>query len=779
MKNKETRPESSGFGILGLRNWDMTLLGRYRPKYHPVNKACSLCALGPCDLDRGRKGACGQNLEAFVAREALVIAVTGAAAHAAHARDVVRGLIERRGPDFPLDLGEWIQIRMPITLIVTGASPRRLGDLIPVLEYIDSEIVKLLAAAHFGGESSPLDLGSKTLHAGMMDILSMEVAEIAQVSGFGLPKGGPETPVIPLGARDLTGFSPLILCIGHNSGVAYRVVQNLDEAGLDKDIEVAGLCCTAHELARGTLAGRGDGSPICSSGDSGHVPGIVGNLRDQLRFIREGRADVVVVDQQCIRLDLLPETLKSGAFFIATSDQLCAGLKDETDRDPEEIARELSCRPVRAVFISDEEKAARLAVALARRYGHIAGPRGPQGPGVGREGAGLTEAVSRCTHCGLCTKHCPLSLPVSELVFSYKEAIRLSTETVASLKGLSPESGPEDLYSSCIACGRCDSACPENIPVMEVLCSSDTVYSAAGSMRAGRGPVDDYEIKATGPSIVLGEIPGVVAFLTCPGNGDGGESLSWMARLLAERGYIVLAAGCSAMDIGKTDGRIYHDFPGTFERGGVVNTGSCVSSADAIGALIKVASIFLHRRLEGNFPEIADYILNRIGAVVVMWGGITPKSFAASAGANRLGIPVVFGTQGRKFRRTLEGGNEQAHVFDSRSGEKVMSPLTPPHLCVVAETREEALVRITRLCMRPNDTTWGRQTKLHHYVELSETLLGRTPPDLADCVRVYDDLPDDRREELLRILEGTDWRPSYIPDPTVLEGLTRHQKKAT
>ena len=39
--------------------------------------------------------------------------------------------------------------------------------------------------------------------------------------------------------------------------------------------------------------------------------------------------------------------------------------------------------------------------------------------------------------------------------------------------------------------------------------------------------------------------------------------------------------------------------------------------ACCIGAAIKIASIFAKRKLRGNYEEIADYILNRVGAVGV------------------------------------------------------------------------------------------------------------------------------------------------------------------
>ena len=34
--------------IFDLRNWDFTLLKRYKPVFSKPNKTCHLCAMGPC-----------------------------------------------------------------------------------------------------------------------------------------------------------------------------------------------------------------------------------------------------------------------------------------------------------------------------------------------------------------------------------------------------------------------------------------------------------------------------------------------------------------------------------------------------------------------------------------------------------------------------------------------------------------------------------------------------------------------------------------------------------
>ncbi len=773
-----------------MREWDRLLLSRYQPRYHAVNSSCALCALGPCDLGNNRRGACGQGLEVFLAREALLMAVMGTSAHAAHARSLIERLAETHGPDLSLDLGQWIQIRLPITRTFTGKNPRRLGDLLPILTEIDSELVRLMSSIHFGGESDAFDLESKTLQAGSLDLVCLEIADVSQIAAWDFPRGEADTPLVRMGERALGPEIPLILCVGHHSEVGHEILHEIEGRGLDGRIEVAGLCCNAHDTARAHP----------------HAARIIGNLRDQLIIARSGLASVIVADQQCIRLDLRDEALRSGAYFIATSDQAMSGLPDETARalrgletpeTLESLAAELQSRSLPAAYVADPKAAARLALALAEQgrptgyretgcpeAAHEAVPSGPAAPSP----AALDPwtAATRCTSCGLCTEHCPLKLEASEAVSAY----------AASISGVGPAGLPSPasdpiaalaaLHRRCLDCGKCNSACPEGIPVMELLAAAELRWLSAGAsvaaslntglVRAGRGPIEDYEIKSTGPSIVLGDIPGMVAFLTCPEYPDGRDAVAWMARILARRGYIVLAAGCAAIDLGRgpDDQNPYAGFSGAFDQGGVLNTGSCVSSSHAIGAAIKVAGIFLHRPLDGNFEEIADYILNRVGCCAMLWGGITPKSFAAATGANRLGIPAVFGPQGKKFRRTLEGDPAAVNqVLDSRTGRSVPTGGIPFDLCATAGTREEALLAAVRLCFRANDTAGGRRTKLGHYLELSETLLGRLPGDLPRLVRTRYDLPPDRAPELLRLLDSQNWRPTVIPDPTLLQRMVR------
>ncbi|RLG79991.1 MAG: acetyl-CoA decarbonylase/synthase complex subunit alpha, partial [Thermoprotei archaeon] len=292
------------------------------------------------------------------------------------------------------------------------------------------------------------------------------------------------------------------------------------------------------------------------------------------------------------------------------------------------------------------------------------------------------------------------------------------------------------------------------------------------------GPIQDTEIRAVGRDIVLGTIPGVVAFVGCANWPDGAQEVAEMAREFASRRYIVTASGCSAMAIsmykneeGKTP---YEEFSGVFEAGGLVNVGSCVANAHISDAAIKIANIFAKIPLRANYAEVADYILNRVGAVGVAWGAMSQKAAAIASGFWRLGIPVVVGPHGLKYRRMLLGdkyNEKEWYVYDAMSGERVYGGPAPEHLFYAAESVEEAMVAIAKLCIRPADTPQGRAIKLTNYISLYKKYYGddKLPPDIHLYIRTESDVPLVYRDEVLSYLKEVGWKEKpVVPNPTLL-----------
>jgi acetyl-CoA decarbonylase/synthase complex subunit alpha len=733
--------------ITDLREWDLTLLQRYKPFYMPYCDVCCLCTMGKCDLTGGKRGACGLDIAAQQSRVVLLACCIGAATHTGHARHLVEHLIHRYGRDFPIDIGKavGVEVEAPVTRLVCGVRPKMLGDLERVLDYLETEITQLLAATHTGQEGSALDFESKVFHAGMIDHVGMEVADIAQISAYGFPKGDPEAPLAEIGFGVVDQTKPVILVIGHNVPPAADIIDYMTENGLLGSVEVAGICCTAHDLARYNSKAK-----------------IVGPISWQLRFIRSGIADVIVVDEQCIRADVLQEAQKVRTPVIACSSKNCLGLRNRTREAVDGIVTDLVKGEAPGALILDPSKVGEVATKTAmlvapvrKKYKVI-----PDARKIVRE-------AKRCTGCNECRRACPNDLPIPAAL---AEAAKGNLQSLA------------DLYESCIGCGRCESACSNHLQVHSFMirAAQKRMREEKYKVRVGRGPIRDVEIRSVGGPIVLGEIPGVIAFVGCANYPRGGAEVAEMATEFAARRYIVLSSGCAAMSIATykdADGRSpYENYHGAFEAGGLVNVGSCVSNAHIAGAAIKIASIFANRRLRGNYEEIADYILNRVGAVGVAWGAITQKAASIASGFWRLGVPVIVGPHGSKYRRMLLGRkdrDEDWYVYDARTGAKVYGGPVPEHLFYAAETKEEAMIMIAKLCMRPNDTTRGRTIKLAHYVDLHRKFLGAMPDDLHLLVRREADIPITMKDEILSMLRERRWKEMEIPDPTVLPRMIR------
>ncbi len=734
--------------IATLRDWDLKLLSRYKPFYMPFCDLCCLCTFGKCDLTGDKRGACGITMAGQQSRIVLLACCIGAAAHAQHARMMLNHLMEEHGRDTPLDVALNTNVEAPHTRLVCGIRPKTLRDLDDALTYVEGQIVQLLASTHTGQEGNNLDYESKVFHAGMLDHVALEIADISQISVLGFPKGDPEAPLADLGFGTIDPSKPVILVIGHNVLPSVDIVDYLMDHGLYGEVEVGGLCCTAHDLSRYDKRGR-----------------IIGPISWELRFIRSAIPDVIVVDKQCIRTDVLLEAQRIGAPLIATSEMACHGLPDRTHDDPERIVDDLVEGRTPGALILDPRKVGEVAVKAAVKVA-------PKRADIKALEAGELRALAqRCRRCGDCVRACPNNLPIMDAM----NAARVGDPSLLS-----------SLYDACVGCGRCESACPEDLPIVSMVnaASSKRTAEERFKVRVGRGAIQDVEIREVGRAIVFGEIPGVLALVGCANYPEGGADVARMAEEFLKRRFIVVASGCAAMAIAMEKDEegltLYERYPGIFDAGGLVNVGSCVSNAHITGAAIKIANIFAKRPLRANYEEIADYIYNRVGAVGVAWGAMSQKAASIASGCWRLGIPVIVGPHGAKYRRMLMGRREREEdwmVYDARTGERVYVGPAPEHLFYAAETVEEAIVTIAKLTMRPNDTSKGRAVKLSHYIDLYQRYYGELPRDLHLYVRSRADIPFTMRDQVEAALEKAGWVDGKIasPDPTLLERLVRRR----
>ena len=736
-------------GMTTLREWDFKLLQRYKPFYLPFCDVCCLCTFGKCDLTGDKRGACGLNMAAQQSRIVLLACCIGAATHTAHARHLVEHLIEKHGGNSSIDVGGLnIDIEAPVTRLVCGIKPEKLRDCEAALDYCEEQVTHLLSSTHTGQEGSNLDFESKVLHAGMVDQVGMEIADLAQISILGLPKADPEAPLTDLGFGIADVSKPTILVIGHNVPSSVGIIDYLTDKKLLGKVEVVGICCTAHDITRYSSMAK-----------------IVGPISWQLRYIRSGLADLIVVDEQCIRADTLVEAQKINAPVIASSPKNCLGLENRTEHPSEEIISELVEAKVPGVLILDPDKVGEVAVETVMK---VAPTRNKFS--IIPKAEEIIAAGKECTACNECRRACPNDQPIPEAM------------KAAAQGNLNPLA---EILESCIGCARCDSACPNDFPLHSfmVRAGEKSLINEKFKMRVGRGAIQDVEIRRVGGPIVLGEIPGVVAIVGCANYPHGGKEVAEIAEEFAKRRFIVVASGCAAMSIamvkdeeGKT---LYEKYPGDFDAGGILNVGSCVSNPHIAGTAIKIASIFAKRKLRANYEEIADYILNRVGAVGLAWGAMSQKAASIASGFWRLGVPVIVGPHGSKYRRMLLGRKDKEedwYVYDARTGHRVYVGPAPEHLFTATETKEETMVLIAKLCMRPNDTSRGRAVKLSHYIDLHKKFFGVMPDDIHLFVRNMADIPITMKSEFLKILEEKGWKEKVIPDPTLLSRLIRERK---
>ena len=500
-------------------------------------------------------------------------------------------------------------------------------------------------------------------------------------------------------------------------------------------------------------------------------------------MIRSGVMDCVMVDEQCVFCDVIGDAEKRKIPVIATTDKIMLGLPDRTNDSVDAIVDDLVSFKVPGVAVLDPVKAGEIGIRVAIAVK----PKRAEAKAQSLiTEAQFKEGIEKCTQCNECAFVCPPHIRISKLI---AEAVKGNLQEFSNF------------YEICVGCGRCEQTCPQGINILDLFEYANRQYvkNQKFKMRSGRGPARDTEIRAVGAPIVLGTIPGVIALVGCSNYPNGTKECYDIAKEFVDRGYIVVTSGCMAMDMSlytDADGKtIWEQYGGAFDGRNICNTGSCVSNANIGDAAIKVATIFAHRNHRGNFDDIADYILNKVGACGVAWGAYSQKAASIATGCNRLGIPVVVQPHSVIYRRSFMGRTDKPEdwmVIDARDGSMQQIEPAPEAMLYIAETKEEAILEMAKLCFRPSDNSIGRGIKLTHYCDISMKYFGKLPDDWHIFVRDVKDLPLVYKEQMMKELEAKhgwqiDWkakkfisgplRPADVSfDPTNLARKIRAKK---
>ena len=312
-------------------------------KFGEEGVCCRICSMGPCRITpKAPRGICGADADAIAGRNYLRMVAGGCSAHSDHGREICHTLyaakadgyykvtdtvklinlakewdIETEGRDI-YDIAHDVALcglneygkpfgpqkflkrateERQKTWEEQGISPRA----------VDREITTAMHMTHMGNTADAEALVRQSLRTGMADgwggsMMGTEFTDIL----FGTPSVRETEGGLGVIEEDMVN----IIVHGHDPAMSEMIVQASEHKDLldlarsygAKGINIAGLCCTANEVAMR------------------HGVKMAGNFLQQENAILTGCVELIAVDVQCIFPALGPLSECFHTKFITTSE---------------------------------------------------------------------------------------------------------------------------------------------------------------------------------------------------------------------------------------------------------------------------------------------------------------------------------------------------------------------------------------------------------------------------------------------------------------------------
>ncbi|MDY6854610.1 MAG: hypothetical protein SWO11_07880 [Thermodesulfobacteriota bacterium] len=713
-----------------LAEWDRIILDKYPPLYSNIQTKCGDCFQGPCDLSKG-KGVCGLDCDTYQAKLSLLSSCKGLASFVSDCRDLVNHCIKKNGIDAKIEWGKSMSYGFMNVHAVTGVNLHTLADANRVLTYIEDQLAEMLTSASHGHDCDIVDLESKTFHAGTVMLAAMDIAEALKFTFFGFLWSGDQElldvkdypePYTQVGLGSVDTSKPVVVFVGNDFLPAYEAVQYIKKENLADKIEVCGVGAVGHDMIRFYEPAKVLVTPVKLT-----------------KLLRMGMADVLVVSDSCTKVNILEEAAKTNTRVIVTSFKQSFGLVERSFDSADDIVKDL-VDGLDSVLVFDKAKAGEIAVKAVQQV------KSRRKESYLLSLDQVKEQAAKCDSCDACFRACPNRIISSKVILPAKDG---DTAKLA------------ELCDSSLFCGKCEAACPQDIPIMDIILasSSEKITEDYARMRAGRGLISQLEVRDL--AITAFSMPGMVSITGCGNYPGSDKDIAWLAGEFVNSNCAVTLSGCASADAAryfdeKTKKFLFEQFPGLYNPRCVANIGGCSSIGLAMTLpAYKLGYLAYKCPYRATYEMLSDFMI-KSAAVLVLWGPATDLMYTLAAGHARSGIKVVVGPHGSNFKRFLPGNKYDRSKWWSLHGfeghKKEMEPL-PEHLIFPVETKEEALALTYKLFFGFQDLDTARVNKFDLWLNAYRKHFGKTLPDDWHLFIKKDvEIPIAKKAKLLRLL---------------------------